>query len=247
MESTCARISSRANAAKHHAEKVQAVGPVWWLGAQPPVYRRWDLQRTPGRRRYDVITTLDEPEHAASPRYRPDVGEPQHESDRALVRRAQAGSTVAFGELYRRYWPLAYRTVVVIVQDAALAEDIAQEVFMAAIRSLDRFDRRRPFAPWLARIAANRAIDATRARSRRAEASLGGVEIAHLDPESDGAIVRMIGRLPEDQRAVVALRYVADLTPGEIADALDLPRGTVNSRLRRGLDGLAGMIREVEQ
>ena len=60
-----------------------------------------------------------------------------------------------------------------VTGDAAAAEDIAQEAFLAAVRNLDRFDRRRPFAPWLHRIVVNRAIDWTRARRLRAEVELG--------------------------------------------------------------------------
>ena len=58
------------------------------------------------------------------------------------------------------------------MHDAAAAEDIAQEAFLAAIRNLDRFDRRRPFGPWLHRIVVNRAIDWARARTLRAELEL---------------------------------------------------------------------------
>jgi RNA polymerase sigma-70 factor (ECF subfamily) len=160
-------------------------------------------------------------------------------SDGVLVREARAGSRPAFECLYERYWPLAYRTAVLILGDASLAEDVAQEAFLAAIRNLDRFDRRRPLAPWLARIASNRAIDAARARTRRAESQLDLTPGGVTDDVGQGDVIAVIGRLPPDQRAVVALRYVFDLTPGEIAVALDLPRGTINSRLRRGLDALA--------
>ena len=82
---------------------------------------------------------------------------------------------------------------------------------------------------------ANRAIDWTRARRLRAEVELGEQLPAPATPEPDGAFAR-IGELPPEHRAVVVLRYVLEYTPGEIAELLDLPRGTVNSRLRRGLD-----------
>jgi RNA polymerase sigma-70 factor (ECF subfamily) len=60
----------------------------------------------------------------------------------------------------------------------------------------------------------------------------------------DDAMVTALQGLPVDQRAVVVLRYALELTPGEIAAALDLPRGTVNSRLRRGLDALRPLLEE---
>ena len=69
--------------------------------------------------------------------------------ERAWVRRAQAGSASDFEALFRAHWGPAYRAAYLVVRDAAAAEDIAQEAFLAAVRALDRFDRRRPFGPWL--------------------------------------------------------------------------------------------------
>ena len=88
-------------------------------------------------------------------------------SERALIRAAQAGSKEDFEELFRRHWPPAYRAAYYVVYDPAAAEDIAQEAFLSALRALDRFDRRRPFGPWLHRIVVNRAIDWARARALR--------------------------------------------------------------------------------
>ena len=90
-------------------------------------------------------------------------------------------------------------------------------------------------APWLHRIVVNRAIDWTRARRLRAEVELGDYLAAPPAP-SPRRRVRPHRRAPAEHRAVVVLRYVLEYTPGEIAELLDLPRGTVNSRLRRGLD-----------
>src|SRR5919204_247903 len=121
--------------------------------------------------------------------------------ERAWVRGAQRGSVSDFEALFRHHWPRAYRAAYLVVHDSAAAEDIAQESFLAAVRALDRFDRRRPFASAL----------------------------AELSPE---------------HRAVIVLRHLFEYTPGEIAELLGLPRGTVNSRLRRGLDGLARRLGE---
>jgi RNA polymerase sigma-70 factor (ECF subfamily) len=134
-----------------------------------------------------------------------------------------------------------------VVHDGPAAEDIAQEAFISAIRSLDRFDRRRPFAPWLHRIVVNRAIDWTRARKARREISGEAIEAwegesqePDLDAIADsGRMVEALRSLGPEQRAVVVMRYILEYTPGEIAEVLDMPRGTVNSRLRRGLDALA--------
>ena len=160
--------------------------------------------------------------------------------ERALVRRAQAGSASAFEALYRAHWPRAYRAAYLVVHDASGAEDIAQEAFLAAVRTLDRFDRRRPFGPWLHRIVVNRAIDWARARRLRGEVELVDALPAPGQRRDDlPELGRALSTLAPEQRAVIVLRHLLEYTPGEIAELLGLPRGTVNSRLRRGLDELA--------
>jgi RNA polymerase sigma-70 factor (ECF subfamily) len=159
--------------------------------------------------------------------------------ERAWVRGAQAGSASDLEALFETHWEHALRAAYLVVHDAAAAEDIAQEAFLAAVRHLDRFDRRRPFGPWLHRIVVNRAIDAARARAVRAETTLDETITAPADPDTlDRSVLGALAALPPEQRAVVVLRYLLEYTPGEIAKLLDLPRGTVNSRLRRGLDAM---------
>lgn len=163
-------------------------------------------------------------------------------SEASLVAAVRAGSEVDLEILFRRHWAQAYRTALLIVHDHAAAEDIAQEGFLAALRHLDRFDVRRRFGPWLAKIVANRAIDWTRMRAARRETTTVTMPEAAAGAEAEiGTIeelLHQLGRLSPEHRAVIVLRYVGDLSPGEIARALDIPRGTVNSRLRRGLDQL---------
>jgi RNA polymerase sigma-70 factor, ECF subfamily len=162
--------------------------------------------------------------------------------ERAWVRGAQAGSVSDLEALFKAHWPRAYRAAYLVVHDAGAAEDIAQEAFLAAVRALDRFDRKRPFGPWLHRIVVNRAIDWARARAFRAEVLDDAPEIAAESLPADAyspGIVAGLASLAPEHRAVIVLRYLLEYTPGEIADLLELPRGTVNSRLRRGLDRLA--------
>ncbi|HET9437555.1 MAG TPA: RNA polymerase sigma factor [Gaiellaceae bacterium] len=158
--------------------------------------------------------------------------------ERARVRGAQRGSVSDLEALFRLHWPRAFRAAYLVTHDAGAAEDIAQESFLAAIRSLDRFDRRRPFGPWLHRIVVNRAIDWTRARRLRGEVELVESAAAVDPPEPGDDTLAALARLSPEHRAVIVMRYLLELTPGEIAEALDVPRGTVNSRLRRGLDAL---------
>ena len=172
--------------------------------------------------------------------------------ERAWIRAAQSGSVSDLEALFRLHWPRAYRAAYLVVSDRAAAEDIAQEAFLAAVRSLASFDHERPFAPWLHRIVVNRAIDVARARASRREAS-GESYLEVTDPlgwpgrdgnphpyldEGARALAFGLTSLPPELRAVIVLRHVLDYTPGEIAEILELPRGTVTSQLRRGLDQL---------
>ena len=176
------------------------------------------------------------------------VGRPlSRRTDAALVRAAQRGSGEAVDELFRRHWPAAHRAAWLVVHDAAAAEDIAQEAFLSALRALDRFDRRRPLGPWLHRIVVNRAIDWSRARALRPETAADALpESGATDatPDIGEDIVSALADLGPEHRAVVVLRHLLGYTPGEIAAMLDLPRGTVNSRLRRALDTLAVALEE---
>ena len=159
--------------------------------------------------------------------------------ERAMVRAAQRGSASGIEALFRLHWPRAHRAAYLVVHDAAAAEDIAQEAFLAAVRSLDGFDRGRPFGPWLHRIVVNRAIDWARARQLRGETELvHAVAATELTAPIDDSLLAALAALPLDHRAVIVLRHLLEYTPGEIAELLGLPRGTVNSRLRRGLDSL---------
>jgi RNA polymerase sigma-70 factor, ECF subfamily len=171
--------------------------------------------------------------------------------ERAWIAGAQSGSLPDLEALFREHWPRAYRAAYLVVHDGAAAEDIAQEGFLAALRTLDRFDRRRPFGPWLHRIVVNRAIDWARARALRAEVGEPALELAAADGPANGApysqpLLAALGELSPEHRAVIVLRHLLEYTPGEIARMLDLPRGTVNSRLRRGLDQLADRL-EVDE
>jgi RNA polymerase sigma-70 factor (ECF subfamily) len=169
--------------------------------------------------------------------------------ERALVRAAQAGSVADLEALFRAHWGRAYRAAYLVVHDAAAAEDVAQEAFLAAVRNLDRFDTGRPFGPWLHRIVVNRAIDWSRARALRREVGAGDAIEEAAAPEGGAPaaplssdVVAALASLSPDHRAVIVLRYVLEYSPGEIARMLELPRGTVNSRLRRGLDALQGLV-----
>lgn len=164
--------------------------------------------------------------------------------ERAWVRAAQAGSAPELEALFHRYWPAVYRAAYLIVHDRLSAEEIAQEAFLAAVRTLDRFGRDRPFGPWLYRSVVSRSIDGARGRvARRGPAREALLEVDDplgwgqpvVDPladEADAAFAAGLGLLSPEQRAGIVLRYLLGVPPGQVADILDLRRSTANARLR---------------
>lgn len=162
-------------------------------------------------------------------------------SDRDLVRGARRGDRDAAAALFRRYWRDAWRAAFAITGRRALADDVAADAFERAFAALDRFDERRPFAPWLHRIVANRALDVLRLERRLAGDEPPEVpDLAPAHDTGDRSLLASVAELEVERRVVVVLRYGVGMTPKQIAETLDLPVGTVNSRLARAL----GQLRE---
>jgi RNA polymerase sigma-70 factor (ECF subfamily) len=159
------------------------------------------------------------------------------QTDGELVAAARAGSREAAAELFERHWPGAWRAAYAITGRRAMADDVAQDAFERAFAALSRFDRRRPFAPWLHRIVVNRSLDLLRSERRL----VGGdvVEGEWHDAEGgDRALLEAVASLPVQRRVVVVLRYGLGFAPAAIASILGLPEGTVHSRLARALEQL---------
>ena len=160
-------------------------------------------------------------------------------TDSQLVRAARTGSREAAAELFRRYWPAAWRAAYALTGRRAMADDIAQDAFERAFAALARFDERRPFAPWLHRIVVNRALDLLRSERRLIGGDVGLEEQPSNESETgDRELLERVASLPLQRRAAIVLRYGVGLSPAEIASVLDLPVGTVNSRLARALEQL---------
>lgn len=168
-------------------------------------------------------------------------------SDRELVRGARRGDREAAAALFRRHWRDAWRAAYAVTGRRALADDVAADAFERAFAALGRFDERRPFSPWLHRIVANRALDLLRAERRLADEELPDVVDVVTDHHGgDRGLLGAVAELSLERRVVVVLRYGVGMTPKQIAAALDLPVGTVNSRLARALDELRETL-EVER
>ena len=116
---------------------------------------------------------------------------------------------------------------------------MAADGFERAFAALDRFDDRRPFGPWLHRIVANRALDLLRAERRLSDEELPETpDLAPTHGPGDRSLLTAVAELSLERRVVVVLRYGVGMTPKQIAEALDVPVGTVNSRLARALEQL---------
>jgi RNA polymerase sigma-70 factor, ECF subfamily len=167
------------------------------------------------------------------------LGGVRERSDRDLVRATRRGDRDAAAALFRRYWPTAWRSALMLTGRRAMADDVASDAFERAFAALDRFDERRPFLPWLHRIVANRAIDLLRAERRLSgDEAVDPVDVEPDHRAGDKGLLAAAGELSLERRVVVLLRYGVGMTPKEIAAALDLPVGTVNSRLARSLEQL---------
>ncbi|MDX6480461.1 MAG: hypothetical protein QOG85_971 [Gaiellaceae bacterium] len=167
-------------------------------------------------------------------------------SDRDLVRRARRGDRDAAADLFRRYWRDAWRAAFAITGRRALADDVAADGFERAFAALDRFDERRPFGPWLHRIVANRALDILRMERRLSAEELPDTpDVAPVRAADDRSLLTVVADLPLERRVAVVLRYGVGMTPKQIAETLDVPVGTVNSRLARALEQLRESL-EVE-
>jgi len=154
-------------------------------------------------------------------------------------------SAAAFAELVKPELPGAYRLAGYLLRDAAEAEDAAQEAITKAWESWGKLREKDKFAAWFGRIVANVCQDRLRARR--------GVRVLELNDEIAGdmhardafrdalardEVGRLVRLLPEDQQMVVALRFWRDLSLEDIADRLDLPLGTVKSRLHYAMRAL---------
>lgn len=177
------------------------------------------------------------------------------EPDDVLARAMQAGSRDAVAAVYDRHGAVAYGLAYRITGDAQLAEDAVQDAFVSMWRQCARFDPERGrLRSWLLTIVHHRAIDAVRRRSGRAERALpdGPDEFIarYGDPEGETeaamdaqAVREAVQRVPEEQRRTIELAYFGGLTHTEIARVMDVPAGTVKSRLRIGLAKMREYLR----
>ena len=177
-------------------------------------------------------------------------GRPLEETE--LVERARVGDAHAYEELVRMHQQVAMRTAWLVTRNAAEAEDAVQEAFVKAYRALRRFREGAAFRPWLLAIVTNEARNRRRSVARADRLT---IRVAEVRPSGDAApspeaaalrdeertmLVQALNTLRDEDRLVVGYRYLLGLSEAETAEALDIPKGTVKSRLARSL----GRLRE---
>jgi RNA polymerase sigma-70 factor (ECF subfamily) len=187
----------------------------------------------------------------------------QHEGepDAALIERARGGNLSAFNQLVERHERAVFNVALRYMRSREQAEDVTQETFLRAWRSLDTFrnDAGEGFRAWLLRIASNRALDLLRASSRRPADSLDsrldndesawepeGTEETPIDFAVRGdlgaRLEHLLGRIHPDQRLVVILSDIHGHAYDEIAEIAGVPIGTVKSRINRGRARLRDLL-----
>ena len=176
-----------------------------------------------------------------------------HLSDEAVVALAARREEAALAELYDRFGRVAYGLALRVVRDAALAEDVVQDAFLAIWRSADRFvPERSKTSTWILTLVHRRAVDLVRREERRRtdplELAVGGTgeatdEIALLRLERE-RVQGALKLLPDPQREVLELAYYGGFTQSELAERLGQPLGTVKSRMFAGLARLRELLSE---
>jgi RNA polymerase sigma-70 factor (ECF subfamily) len=160
-------------------------------------------------------------------------------TSRALLARATAGDTAAFGTLVRMHQRPVYSLALRMLSDRHQAEDLAQEVFLQLYRSLAALESEDHLSFWLRRVTMHRAIDRLRRERRYAAMPLADAEMASDSADADPILERRLRGLLEElapaARAVIVLRYQEDLDPVEIGRTLKMSVNTVKSHLKRSL------------
>lgn len=152
----------------------------------------------------------------------------------------------AFAGLFSQMSPRLYRTALGLLGNPHDAADALQEAGLKAFRYFDKLQQAEAGGAWLTRILIHACYDQGRRRSRQVPS---GLELEGTDPgtvpaETDWELVQALQQLPEEQRVTVVLRFFQDLTMGQIAHVMNVPEGTVKSRLHTALARLRSLLRE---
>ncbi len=179
-------------------------------------------------------------------------------SDIQLIKSMQAGDTAAFDVLYDRYWNMVKTRISRIVYDVAAQEDLLQNVFLKLWTHSSQWTGKGELGAWLQKIATNTALNHLRSKKRHPAQSLESKELTNpiadtelISPDEAMHLIELrqalettIASLPEQQREVIKYVYEKELNLQETADAMDIPVGTVKSRLYHAKSKLKDALKE---
>lgn len=157
-----------------------------------------------------------------------------------LLARASSGDQAAFTSLVRQHQGMVFGLAYNYLRVRALAEELAQDVFLQLYRHLPQIESPEHLVNWLRRVTCHRSIDYTRRLKRERQTAVDDLpemaaEFRETDPLMTETLQRIVATLPEKPRMIITLRYQEDLEPAEIAELLEMPLNTVKSHLRRSL------------
>ena len=166
--------------------------------------------------------------------------------------KSAVGDPAAFADIVREHQAMVYGIGYHFLRDNALAEDLAQDVFLHLYRNLSGIKSPDHLRFWLRKVACHRCIDRARRTNAKPQISLEDVAEPRApdrtgDPLAERMLQRLVGALPEKARLIVILRYQEDLEPVEIAEVLRMPVNTVKSHLRRSLAILREKVARQDQ
>lgn len=182
---------------------------------------------------------------------------------KSRIKQVRKGDQNAFGEIVELYKDKVFQLCFRMLGNSHEAEDISQEAFMRAYINIERYNIDRKFSTWLYRIATNLCIDRIRKKKPDyyLDAEVAGIEgltlysqipASQLAPDEEVSKIELqeiiqneILKLPEKYRAVIVLRYIEELPLLEISKILDLPIGTIKTRIHRGREALRKQLRHI--
>jgi RNA polymerase sigma-70 factor (ECF subfamily) len=189
------------------------------------------------------------------------MSEPGHQADAldALIQRCLAGDQDAWAQIVRQHWRKVFNIAYKFTGKHDEAEDLTQDVFLKIFKSLNTFDQRANFQTWLVSVSRNLCIDHYRSVRKERETIDRDVDAGALTPAAPTVspiaaleqadrvtlLKKAMAELPPTLRSAVLLRDIQELSYQEIADRLNLPEGTVKSRINRGRTELARQIRRL--
>lgn len=157
-----------------------------------------------------------------------------------------------FGYLYDHYSPALYGIALRVINDEAVAGDILQEIFLKIWRSIERYDAEKGrLFTWMVNIARNTAIDTLRSKAHKLGQKVYELEGNTLDqlavlPSVDHlGLVKVVEQLSKEQRSIIDLAYYRGCTQDEIAKILDIPLGTVKTRMRNAIIQLRNILKQM--